>query len=122
MCRELEREFCLTIDNAIEHNSSDRRGNDKARLVEAHTGQQSFESYARKHRAEILQTLDTATSWQDLHTVLAERGMEIRKHGNGLVIKDWHSQKASHAIKASALDRSLSMKRLEAQLGSYQPP
>lgn len=123
VCRAIEREFGLTVDNGIEHTSSDRqRINDKAQLVEVHTGQQSFDSYAKEHRQEILRALEAATSWQVLHTALAEHGMEIKKYGNGLVIKDRHSKKASHAIKASALDRSLSMKRLEAQFGSYQPP
>ncbi|MEG6501538.1 MULTISPECIES: TraI/MobA(P) family conjugative relaxase [unclassified Desulfovibrio] len=122
VCRAIEREFGLTVDNGIEHTSSDRqRGNDKAQLVEAHTGQQSFDSYAKEHREAILRALEAATSWQDLHTALAGHGMEIKKHGNGLVIKDRHSKKTSHSIKASGLDRGLSMKRLEAQFGSYQP-
>ena len=48
--------------------------------------------------------------------------MEIKPHGNGLTIKDRHSNRAAHAIKASALDRSLSLKKLEARFGPYTPP
>lgn len=76
----------------------------------------------REHREEILRSLDAAASWQDLHTALAERGMEIKPHGNGLVMKDRHSKRASDAIKASALERSLSRQKLEVRFGPYQPP
>ncbi|MDL2316323.1 relaxase/mobilization nuclease domain-containing protein [Desulfovibrio sp. OttesenSCG-928-A18] len=123
VCRAVEREFGLTVDHGIEQSSSDRsRVNEKARQVEAHTGQQSFDSYAKAHREEILHSLEAATSWQDIHAALATRGMEIKPHGNGLSIKDRHSKKATHAIKASALDRSLSLKKLKARFGAYQPP
>ena len=124
VCRALEQELGLTVDHGIELNSSAnrQRSNDTARQVEAHTGQQSFDSYAKEHREAILQALDTATSWQDLHTALAMHGMEIKPHGNGLAIKDRHSNRAAHAIKASALDRNLAMKKLEARFGSYQSP
>ena len=125
VCRTVEREFGLTVDNGIEFNSSEQarqRHNEKARLVEAHTGQQSFDSYAQEHREAILRSLEPAASWRDLHTALAECGMEIKPHGNGLAIKDRHSNRAAHAIKASALDRSLSLKKLEARFGPYTPP
>ncbi len=123
VCRAVERDFGLTVDHGIEHNSSERqRNNDTARLVEAHTGQQSFDSYAKEHREAIMRSLETAESWQDLHVALGAQGMEIKPHGNGLAIKDRHSNKAAHAIKASALDRSLSLKKLEARFGAFQPP
>lgn len=125
VCRAAEREFGLTVDNGIEINPSEQpcqRRNEKASLVEAHTGQQSFDAYAREHREEILRSLDAAASWRDLHTALAERGMEIKPHGNGLVMKDRHSKRASDAIKASALERSLSRQKLEVRFGPYQPP
>lgn len=125
VCRELEREYGLAVDHGIELNSVERqRGNEKARLVEAHTGQQSFDSYAKEHRESILRSLETETtgSWQDLHVALAAHGMEIKPHGNGLAITDRHSKQRGHAIKASALDRSLSLKKLEARFGVYQPP
>ena len=125
VCRAVEREFGLTVDNGIEVNSPEQarqRRNEKASLVEAHTGQQSFDAYAKEHHEEIMRSLDAAASWQDLHTALAERGMGIKPHGRGLVIKDRHSKRATHSIKASALDRNLSRQNLEARLGPYQPP
>lgn len=123
VCRAVEREFGLTVDHGIEQSSSDRScANEKARQVEAHTGQQSFDSYAKGHREEILHSLEAATSWQDIHEALATRGMEIKPHGNGLVVKDRHSSRPANAIKASALDRNLSLKKLEARFGTFQPP
>jgi hypothetical protein len=44
--------------------------------------------------------------------------MSITPHGNGLAIRDKHGKAK---IKASALDRSLSMKKLEARFGAFAP-
>jgi len=123
VCRALEREFNMVVDQGIDHGSIDRPHiNQKARTVEAHSGQQSFESYARSHREAVLSSLETATFWQDLHATLAAHGMEIKPHGNGLTIRDRHGKRAALAIKASALDRSLSMQKLVTRFGPYQPP
>lgn len=45
--------------------------------------------------------------------------MEIKPHGNGLVIADRHNQR--HTVRASTVSRDLSLKRLEEKLGSYLP-
>ena len=120
VCRELEREYGLAMDNGRAQNAPERQPlGEKAALVEAHTGQQSFEGYAQTQRAAILHALEAVTSWQETHEVLAHHGLEIRPHGNGLVVKDRHGQQS---IKASALDRSLSLKKLEARLGAFVPP
>ena len=119
-CRELERELGLSPDqgrNAL----LPVRSNEKARCMEAHSGQQSFDSYARQHKDALVHSLQAAASWQDAHTALAVYGMEIRPHGNGLVIRDRHSPKLSHSIKASAVDRSFSFKKLESRFGAFQP-
>ncbi len=67
----------------------------------------------------LVKALEHAGSWQELHQAFAVYGMEIKPHGNGLAIKDRHGK---HAVKASAVDRSLSLKKLEARFGLYQPP
>lgn len=119
VCREIEREFGLTVDNGIEINSSEQiRLNEKASLMEAHTGQQSFESYAKRHRDKILEALQGAADWQELHEVLRAYSMGIKPHGNGLVVTDLHGK---HTAKASTIDRSLSSKRLQERLGDFQP-
>ncbi|MDD2466407.1 MAG: hypothetical protein PHI97_20595, partial [Desulfobulbus sp.] len=52
----------------------------------------------------------------EAHAALAEYGMEIKPHGNGLVVV---SGTGKGAIKASAIDRSLSKNRLTDRLGEY---
>jgi hypothetical protein len=43
--------------------------------------------------------------------------MEIKPHGNGLAIADRHHQR--HTVKASAVDRGLSLKKLVEKFGPY---
>lgn len=52
LCRELEREYGLHIDNGREQLGKDRI-NDKAAAMEAHSGQQSFVSYAKSHAEDL---------------------------------------------------------------------
>ena len=118
VCRELEREYGLVVDNGRTKDTQRSLG-EKAALIEAHTGQQSFESYAKAHREEILSALAAAANWQTLHERLALNGMEIKPHGSGLVIADRHNQR--HTVKASAVDRGLSLKKLAEKLGPYLP-
>ena len=119
VCRELERRFGLAIDNGrgVEKNSP--KLNDIAATVEAHTGQQSFEGYAKERRERLLDDLAQAADWELVHVTLARHGLEIKPHGNGLVIKDRHGD---HAIKASSLDRSLSLAKLTRRIGAFAPP
>jgi hypothetical protein len=116
LCRELEKEYGLFVDKGREQGRA--KDNEKAAAVEAQRGEQSFVSYARECKDSILQTLDAAKSWQDLHRELARHGLEIRLRGNGLIIKNRHGKQA---MKASELDRRLSKKRLEAALGPFVP-
>ena len=53
------------------------------------------------------------------HEGLAHGGLVIKPHGNGLVMVDRHNQR--HPVKASAVDRTLSLKRLVEKLGAYLP-
>jgi hypothetical protein len=120
VCRELEKRFGLTADNGRDQErSQDRpRLGDRAATVEAHTGQQSFEGYATEHRIDILASLERAGDWQALHHTLALLGLEIKPHGNGLVIKNRHGKQT---IKASRLARSLAKGGLEKRFGPFQP-
>lgn len=117
LCRELEREYGLTVDNGRTKDKQRSLG-EKAALIEAHTGQQSFESYAKAHRDNILHVLAAVTDWP-LHEGLARYGMEIKPHGSGLVVADRHNQR--HTVKASAVDRGLSLKKLAEKIGPYLP-
>jgi hypothetical protein len=62
--------------------------------------------------------LEAAQGWQAFHEALKTVGMEIKPHGNGLVLKDTHGE---HAVKASSVDRAVSLKRLEERFGVYRP-
>lgn len=116
ICRELEREYGFMVDNGRARDKQRSLG-EKAAIIEAHTGQQSFESYAKTHKDKILLVLAAATDWQTLHEGLALYGMEIKPHGSGLVIADRYNQR--HTVKASAVDRALSLKRLAEKMGPY---
>lgn len=87
---------------------------------EAHTGQQSFDAYAKEHHEEIMRSLDAAALWQDLHTALAERGMEITVEAcpskTGTANVSLTPSRPAHWIE------NLSRQNLEARLGPYQPP
>lgn len=117
LCRELEREYGLIVDNGRER-ARENALTAKAATIEAQTGQESFESYAKRYKGNILEALEQAQDWQDLHETLKAHGLEIRPHGNGLVIKNMHG---NHATKASTVDRSLSAKRLQDRFGEYRP-
>ncbi|MDR3176849.1 MAG: relaxase/mobilization nuclease domain-containing protein, partial [Desulfovibrio sp.] len=119
LCRELEREYGLAVDRGRESGPELPSLGGRAAQAEAHSGQESFESYAKRHTGEILAAMNAAQDWQAFHTALAHYGLELKPHGNGLVIKDQHGK---HAVKASAVDRSLSMEKLEARFNLYIPP
>ena len=118
ICRKLEREYGLTVDNGRTKDKQ-RALSEKATLIETHTGQQSFESYAKGRRDSILQLLTVATDWQTLHEGLARHGLVIKPRGNGLILADRHNQR--HTAKASMVDRALSLKKLEEKFGLYLP-
>lgn len=119
VCRELETKHDLEIDNGVKQGVAPEFTSPKAATLEAHSGEQSFESYAKSQRASILEALNVATTWEDVHSAFGSLGMTIQPHANGLSVKDAHGK---HAIKASALDRTLSQKKLETRFGGYAPP
>lgn len=119
VCRELERRFGLAIDNGRSVESTKPKLTPVAATVEAQTGQQSFDGYVKERRGPILEALGQSAGWQQVHAAFARYGLEIRTHGNGLAIKD---RNGKHAIKASSLDRSLSMGNLVRRFGAYAPP
>ncbi|CAK7041495.1 MAG: hypothetical protein DELT_02845 [Desulfovibrio sp.] len=117
LCRELEQEYALAVDNGREQRRDDAL-TPKAATIEAQTGQESFESYAKRHKDKILAALESAAHWQDLHEAMKAHGLGIKPHGNGLVVTDLHGK---HTAKASTVDRALSAKRLQERFGEFQP-
>ncbi|MBI4805303.1 MAG: relaxase/mobilization nuclease domain-containing protein [Desulfovibrio sp.] len=119
VCRDLELRYGLAIDNGRGVEKEAPQLNDIAATVEAHTGQQSFEGYAKERRGRLMKDLAQAADWEQVHAAFAKHGMEIKPHGNGLIIKD---RNGGLAIKASRLDRSLSLSKLMKRFGTYIRP
>jgi len=117
-CRALEKKYGLAIDNGRSLENTNSKLTSVAATVEAHTGQQSFDGYVKERRERILEALRQATGWEQVHASFATFGMEIKPHGNGLIIKD---RLGRHAVKASGLDRSLSLTKLTRRYGAYVP-
>ena len=118
LCRELEKEYGLVIDNGRDKTQGQGLG-ERAAAVEAHTGRQSFEGYACDQGEAILAMLENARSWEDVHCAFARHGLELKPRGAGLVVKNRHGR---HVAKASAAHRDLSLKKLEARFGIFQEP
>ena len=84
----------------------------KARDIEAHTGEKSFERIAKREVAKIL---DSVKSWDELHKNLASKGFELELKGNGAILKQ-----GDKAVKLSHVSRNSSFSKLEQRLGKYQ--
>lgn len=117
VCREMEKKYGLVVDNGISQGQeASAQIEQKAASMEAHSGEQSFQSFVLEHKDDILKKLGTAGNWAEAHAALSEFGMTIKPHGNGLVVV---SGTGKGSIKASTIDRSLSKKRLTDRLGEY---
>jgi hypothetical protein len=71
-------------------------------------------------RSDILPKALTKTgpqTWEDLHGVLREQGLELRLRGAGLVFQN---PGGTVRVKASSVSRELSLKALTDRLGPYQ--
>ncbi|EJD3148801.1 relaxase/mobilization nuclease domain-containing protein [Salmonella enterica] len=89
--------------------------NAQAADIEAQSGIETLTGYVAR---EVAPELRKATSWQDVHAIAAEHGLEINQRGAGLVIGDpglplW--------TKASNCGRDLSLKALTDRLGPFEP-
>lgn len=118
LCRELEKEYGLIMDNGRDQ-AMERGLGGKAATIEAHTSRQSFEGYARDQGEAILAMLRNARTWEEAHGIFARHGLELKPRGARLVVKNRHGR---HVAKASAMHRDLSLKKLEARFGTFQPP
>jgi hypothetical protein len=115
LCRLLEQKYGLTSDNGRKEKV--KRENDKARIVEAQTGQQSFDSYLHGRRDYLINKLLGSQNWSDFHAALGSIGVVIALQGSGCIFKDKHGK---HAVKGSALDRKFSLPQLVKLFGPFQ--
>jgi hypothetical protein len=113
VARAMEQKYGLQVDKGMEARNP---LSPKARDYEAKTWQQSFESHLKEHKPEILAVIAGATDWRQVHDGLAEFDAVLKKRGAGMVFAQIGGKAA---MKASALDRSCSLKKLEDRLGPY---
>lgn len=113
-CERLELEYGLQRTNhglTGERTKAEKLAERQAQ-AEAHTGIETLTSYVTR---EVVEAAHTAKDWNELHNIFAKHGLQIKKRGAGLVIGNGETW-----VKASACDRSLSMKALTDRLGEFE--
>ncbi len=85
----------------------------QARDFENVTGAKSALHIAQERSSDIIAQ---ATTWEDLHSRLAEVNLRFEKKGSGAVIIV-----GDQPVKASSVSRSFSMKNLVKRLGQFEP-
>ncbi len=108
-CEKLENIFGLQPDNRV------GKGTNKTKRL--YDGRQSFQEWVTELSPEIMNRVEKAKSWTELHTELAKYNLCIRQRGAGFVISDRDNKLF---IKASAVDRKLSKNALENLFGKYE--
>jgi hypothetical protein len=117
-CAELEVKHGLIRTNHARGSDSPPRG--RAGDFEAHQGATSFLRWIRDEaRPALLEARAHGGGWRDFHTALARYGLVIKPRGAGLVIG--HHRDAGLHVKASDVDRLLSMKALTHAWGPFEP-
>ena len=110
LCTALERDYGLERDN---HEPRKRGAEGRAADMERHAGVESLVGWIKR---ECLDEIKGAQSWQELHQVMRENGLELRVRANGLVFEAGDGT----MVKASTVARDLSKPSLEARLGPFE--
>jgi hypothetical protein len=119
ICERLEEKHGLVRDN---HGRPHIRGSvlSKVAEMENYTGTESLLRWVRGHALDDLRACyERGGSWQNLHDVLGRYDLEIRPRGAGLVIAE---RGGPITVKASSVDRLLSMNSLTERFGGYVAP
>lgn len=117
VCEELEIRHGLIRTN---HTPGPERGpRGRAADVEAFQGRDSFLRWVRAEAAPVLlEAVRGGGGWPALHRAAAQFDLVIKTRGAGLAIG--HRSDAKLYVKASEVDRGLSLKALQAMLGAYE--
>jgi len=110
LCTSLEQDYGLERDNHVPKQHSVQS---KAADMERHSGVESLIGWVKR---ECLDEMMKANSWQELHQVMRDNGLELRERANGLVVKTDDGT----MVKASSLARDLSKQKLEKRLGPFE--
>ena len=120
-CAQLEIKHSLTITKHGE--IIDKTGRVQEQKSEEKTQNNlrfdSLKDWINKNAKEqLFDSVTKAKSWDDLHIVANELGLEFRLRGAGLVIKAIDQEVA---VKASSIDRQFSFKVLSDKFGEFKP-
>jgi len=120
-CAELEIKHGLIVDNhTTQRDAVQDRRNGRAADAATREGAPSFLAWVRHEAAPaLLAARDAGQGWQGLHRAAAAHGLVVKLRGAGLVIG--HAKDARLHIKASDVDRRLSLKSLIDTLGAFEP-
>ena len=120
-CAELEVKHGLIMDNhTTQRDAAKGRQNGRAVDAAAREGVPSFLAWVRQEAAPTLLTArDTGQGWQGLHRAAATHGLVLKLRGAGLVVG--HTKDGRLHVKASDVDRRLSLKSLTDALGAFEP-
>jgi hypothetical protein len=112
LCEQIEEEYGLT---QVNHETKLDKSSRIIQDIETKAGIESLLGWIRR---ECLDDIGRANTWQGLHQLLQNHGLEIKERGNGLVFVSSHGV----AVKASYVDRSLSKPNLIKRLGAFEAP
>jgi hypothetical protein len=119
-CAELEVKHGLIRDNHAPERGKANKAQGKAADFEAFQGYRSFLQWVRENAGPaLLGVRSGGQGWQGLHRVASAYDLEIKPRGAGLVIGD---RSGRLHVKASDVDRALSIKALTELLGPYESP
>jgi len=124
-CAELEIRHGLTREPHTTEPEQGRGARPKVRGraadFEAQHGRQSFLRWVRETAAPaLLAARDSGQGWGGLHNAAARFDLEFKPRGAGLAIG--HRGDARLHVKASNVDRGLSLKAMTDALGPFRPP
>ena len=124
-CAELEIRHGLTREpHTTEPEQGRGRGpkiRGRAADFEAQQGRESFLRWVRETAAAaMLAARDSGRSWNGLHDAAARFDLEIKPRGAGIIIA--HRSDSRLHVKASDVDRGLSLKAVTDAVGPFKPP
>lgn len=110
LAEKLEREFGLEADN---HKPNKTLAENRTADMEHQSGVESLLGWLKR---ECKGQIEGAQSWESLHQVMRENGLQFHERANGLVI----TAENGVSVKASSVSRELSKGKLEQRYGAFQ--
>lgn len=123
--QEIDGQKFVVLASDAEKNV-ERLSSGRANLFETWNGRESFETWCKNVPAKALKKLvekELPTSWNDIHAVMAQHGIELQYAGGGYrisTLSDGDDGKPV-SIALSKVFRFLQPKELEESLGNFVP-